>query len=76
MTTTDARLFMEVTTREAEEAFRRQMEASNQRIEAYMASHPGSHRQRAVTQPRELWWSKRRRDGADIHVHSEKETNL
>ena len=79
MTATDVRLFIEVTTREAEDAFRRQMEESNHRIEAYMASHAqsaASHRQAAVIQPRELWWSKNRRDGADISVHSKKETNL
>jgi len=78
MTTTDVRLFIEVTTRQAEEAFRRQMEESNDRIEAYMASHgqpAGSHRLRAFTQPRELWWSKRERHSSTGRVHAQKEKN-
>ena len=59
MTTTNIRLFMEVTTRQAEEAFRRQTNESNHRIDGQMnASHGNGHLQ-AVTQPRELWWSRR-----------------
>lgn len=80
MTTTDVRLFVEVTTRQAEEAFRRQMEESNRRIEAHMTAsrvHSGVLRQPEVrTQPRELWWSKRERHSASANgVHSEKERN-
>ncbi len=38
MTNNDIRLFMEVTKRDAEEAFRRQIEESNRRIERHMAA--------------------------------------
>jgi hypothetical protein len=79
MTTTDVRLFIEVTTRQAEEAFRRQMEESNRRIEAQMMAsrvHAGGNRRPEVlTQPRELWWSKRERHSAASHVHADKERN-
>lgn len=80
MTTTDVRLFIEVTTRQAEEAFRRQMEESNRRIEAHMTAsrvHPGGNRRPEVfTQPRELWWSRRERHSASAsRVHSDKERN-
>jgi len=79
MTTTDVRLFIEVTTREAEDAFRKQMEESNRRIEAYMTSHAqptASDLQRAVTRPREIWWSKSERHSAASRVQSDKERNL
>ncbi|MFZ0285268.1 MAG: hypothetical protein WAL32_08550 [Terriglobales bacterium] len=36
MTIDDVRIFADVTTRQAEDAFRRQMEDSDQRIEAYV----------------------------------------
>lgn len=38
MNATDVRLFMEVTKRQAEEAFRRQIEESNRRIEMHMTA--------------------------------------
>ena len=80
MTTTDVRLFIEVTTRQAEEAFRRQMEESNRRIEAHMTASRvhtgGTRRPEVLSQPRGLWWSKRERHSASAsRVHSEKERN-
>jgi len=38
MTNNDIRLFMEVTKRQAEEAFRRQLDESNRRIEMHRAA--------------------------------------
>lgn len=78
MTTTDVRLFIEVTTRQAEEAFRRQMEESNRRIEAQMTAsrvRVGSRRPEVSTQPRELWWSRRERHSATRRLYAEKERN-
>jgi hypothetical protein len=79
MTTTDVRLFIEVTTRQAEEAFRRQMEESNRRIEAQMTASrvhaADSHPSDVSTQPRELWWSKRERHSAAHRLHADKERN-
>lgn len=76
MTTTDVRLFIEVTTRQAEDAFRRQLEESDRRIEAQITAsrfqNSGSHRE-AFTQPRELWWSERGRRSAVSRVRSDKE---
>lgn len=77
MTTTDVRLFIEVTTRQAEDAFRRQIEESNRRIDAQMTAsraHAGGS-QEVSTQPRELWWSKRERHSGSSRVHSDKERN-
>jgi hypothetical protein len=74
MTTTDVRLLMEVTTRQAEEAFRRQMEESNRRIEAHMMTHPARSPRTEPTEPRELWWSKpERRSASADRLHSQKE---
>ncbi len=42
MTANDVRLFDEVTTRQAEEAFRRRIEASGRRVELQMAARRGS----------------------------------
>jgi len=39
MTLNDVRIFMEVTQQQAEEAFRRQLEESNRRIEMHMAAN-------------------------------------
>lgn len=68
MTTNDIRLFIEVTTRQAEEAFRRQMEESNRRIEVHMAAtrlrERETPRPEVFTQPRGLWWSEPRVRGA------------
>jgi hypothetical protein len=76
MTTTDVRLFIEVTTRQAEDAFRRQLEESDRRIEAQMTASRfqsrGSHSE-ACTQPRQLWWSERERYSAASRGHSDKE---
>jgi hypothetical protein len=38
MNATDVRLLMEITKRQAEEAFRRQMDESNRRIEMHMTA--------------------------------------
>lgn len=64
MMTTDVRLFMEVTTRQTEEAFRRQMNASQP---------TASGHSKAVTQPRELWWSQP--EGMPRISRAEKERN-
>lgn len=75
MTTTDVRLFMEVTTRQAEEAFRRQMNESDRRVDAQMnaSCQRASSHLKAVTQPRELWWSQP--EGVPRISRAEKESN-
>jgi hypothetical protein len=59
MTVNDVRLFMEVTQQQAEDAFRRQLEESNRRIEMHMAANRicsrGSHAAEVPTQPRGQW---------------------
>ncbi|HYA25164.1 MAG TPA: hypothetical protein VEF05_13455 [Terriglobales bacterium] len=59
----DVRLFMEVTQQQAEEAFRRQLEESNRRIEMHMAASRicsrGSRPAEVSTQPRGQWPSAR-----------------
>ncbi len=61
MNANDVRLFIEVTTHQAEEAFKRQMEESNRRIEMHMTATrirvKGTPRPEIHPQPRGLWWS-------------------
>jgi len=72
MTLNDVRLFMEVTQQQAEDAFRRQLEESNRRIEVHMAaSRIRSHGSRAAevaTQPRGQWSSARERHTVSVGV--------
>jgi len=75
MTTTDVRLFMEVTTRQTEEAFRRQMNETNGRVDTQRneAWPSASGLPKAFREPRELWWSQP--EGMPRISRAEKERN-
>lgn len=72
MTTTDIRLFTEVTAREAERAFRRQVDERNRNTDPHGAGH--SRSPKAFTSPRGLWWeSGERRSATGMLLEKEKQ---
>ncbi len=61
MNANDVRLFMEVTSRQAEEAFRRQMDETHRRIEVQLSTSRmragATPAPKAESKARGMWWS-------------------